>query len=309
MPLSRDDFIRASKGQPIVIPPETFGPPAERDESWPDNPDLRRAVDWLKAFMSRSEWQARRNAAFIRLYGSALGLPAHDRKGRFFDDTDTFGWYLFLADALLDHYWNYEPMFGSPVVPLFAAIGRDLGLLSSVRGLTERVKRLVGPERRQPNGGIFELLVAAAYRRAGGDVAFRAEAPGISKTYDMDVNLAGREIAVECKRMETSDYGERERTRMRQLWRPASDLAQSAQRSTFGNITFAVPVFDVPDRYLFDRVSEWLTSGLPSLLWTDAISQGVVGDLDLGPLQKILETDQVLIPGTQLHEILTGRAS
>jgi hypothetical protein len=121
-------------------------------------------------------------------------------------------------------------MFGSRVVPVFAAIGRNLELLGSVGGLTERAKRLVDHERRQPNGRIFELLVAAAYRRAGGDVAFSDEAPGVSKTYDMDVKLAGRTLAVECKRMETSDYGERERARMRQLWAPASDLAQSFER-------------------------------------------------------------------------------
>jgi hypothetical protein len=218
-----------------------------------------------------------------------------------------FGWYLFLADAFLDHVWNYEPMFGSRVVPVFAAIGRNLELLGSVDGLTKRAKRLVGPERRQPNGGIFELLVAAAYRRAGGDVAFRDEEPGVSKTHDMDVKLAGHKLAIECKRMETSDYGERERARMRQLWAPASDLAQSLERSTFSNVNFAVPVFDVPDKYLSDRVSEWLTSGLPSFRWTDTISQGVVGELDLEPLRKVLEMDEVLVDGTRLLEILTGR--
>jgi len=33
-------------------------------------------------------------------------------RGRFFNDSDTFGWYLFLAEAFLDHVWNYEPLFG-----------------------------------------------------------------------------------------------------------------------------------------------------------------------------------------------------
>jgi hypothetical protein len=172
MQLSRDDFIRASRAEPIVIPPGAFGPPAERGQTWPDYPDLRRAVDWMKSLVGENEWQARRDAAFIRFYGAAVGLPPDDGKGRYFDDSDTFGWYLFLADAFLDHVWNYEPMFGSRVVPVFAAIGRNLELLGSVDGLTKRAKRLVDHERRQPNGGIFELLVAAAYRRAGGDVAF-----------------------------------------------------------------------------------------------------------------------------------------
>ena len=149
MPLSRDDFIRAGQGEPLKIPGEAFGPPPVRDGMMPDNPDLRRAVDWLKSYIEPSDWQRRRNAAFTRLYAAAYGLPAEDERGRFFDDSDTFGWYLFLADAFIDHPWNYEPMFGSRVVPLFAALGRDLDLLKSTVGVDERVKRLVGPERRQ----------------------------------------------------------------------------------------------------------------------------------------------------------------
>lgn len=307
MALSREDFIRAARGEPLTIPAEAFGPPPERDELTPDNPDVRRAVDWLKSYLAPQDWLERRAAAFTRLYAAAYGLPAQDKRGRFFDDADAFGWYLFLADAFIDHPWNYEPMFGSRVVPLFAALGRDLDLLKSVHGIDERVKRLVGPERRQPNGGVFELLVAAAYRRAGGKVAFRAERPGIAKTYDMDVSIAGSELAIECKRLETSEYDERERMRMRDLWEPAAALAQSVQRSTFGNVSFSIPVFDVPDGYLFDKVSMWLDSGLPSLVWADEIAGGVVGEPDLEPLRKVLMTDEVLSAGTRLQELLSGK--
>lgn len=304
--LSREDFIRAARGERLAIPAEAFGPPPERDELTPDNPDLRRAVDWLKSYMDPEDWRRRRNAAFTRLYAAAYGLPAEDERGRFFDDTDTFGWYLFLADAFIDHPWNYEPMFGSRVVPLFAALGRDLDRLKSVHGIDERVRRLVGPERRQPNGGVFELLVAAAYRRAGGEVTFQPEQPGVAKTHDIDVRIDGTELAVECKRLETSEYGERERMRMRDLWQPAVVLAQSVQRSTYGNVSFAIPVFEVPEDYLFDKVSKWLDSGLPAFVWSDDVARGVVGELDLEPLQKVLMTDEVLGAGTRLQQLLTG---
>jgi hypothetical protein len=101
MPLSREDFVRANAGQPIAIPAGAFGPPQDRDETWPDYPELRLAVDWLKSFMAPGEWIARRDSAFIRLYGAALGVPASDGKGRFFDDTDSFGWYLFWLTRFL----------------------------------------------------------------------------------------------------------------------------------------------------------------------------------------------------------------
>jgi hypothetical protein len=39
------------------LPDDFFGPPTERHDSWEDNPDLRRGVDWLKSFVSESEWK------------------------------------------------------------------------------------------------------------------------------------------------------------------------------------------------------------------------------------------------------------
>jgi hypothetical protein len=185
---------------PVDIPDDFFTPPAERDDAWPDHPELRRAVEWLKGYMTEQEWRTRRMAAANRLYDATLGRLDPADRGRFFAEADVFAWYLFLADAFLDHIWNYEPMYGSRVVPILAAIGRDLELLRDVDGLDNRVRRLIGAERRQPNGGLFELLVAAAYKRAGAAVSFLPERPGQAETHDMDVILAGRTLAVECKR-------------------------------------------------------------------------------------------------------------
>ncbi|MFC0804732.1 transposase [Ensifer sp. P24N7] len=230
-----------------------------------------------------------------------------DVKGRFFNSRDTFGWYLFLAEAFLDHMWNYEPMFGSRVVPILAAVGRNRALLERLDGIEERMRRIVGSERSQPNGGIFELLTAAAYCRQGGEVAFRPEERGIARSWDLDVELGGRRYAVECKRMETSEYGDRERARMRELWGPASQLLAHHEISTFCNVDILKPASEVPNDYFIKKVAQWLSSGKPSLLWKDDIVEGVVGEMDMEPLQKELETDDILSAGTRLHELLAGR--
>ena len=292
---------------PVDIPDDFFTLPAERNETWPDAPDLRHAVDWLKGYMTEAEWRTRRLAAAKRFYEAALGSLGSSDKGRFFAETDTFGWYLFLAESFLDHIGNYEPMYGARVVPILTAIGRDLDLLRDVNGLDERVQRLVRAERRQPNGGLFELLVAAAYRRAGAIVAFLRERPGQARTHDMDVTLAGRTLAVECKRMETSEYGERERARVRELWGPSAGGLAQAERSAFCDAHFVVPVEDVPADYLTRKTKEWATSGLPSLLWKDDICHGVIGELDLQPLRAVLTDNKVLAASSRIHELLTGR--
>lgn len=303
MPLSTDDLRRLARGEAVALPLELFTSPNPRE--WPDDPDLRRAVDWFKGYMGDG-WERRRIAAFARLHTSALGDVNGDEKGQFYDAGDTFGWYLFLAEAALDHLWNVEPMYASRVVPILRAIGRSLPLLLHVPGLDDRVRRLVGPERSQPNGGLFELLVAGAYRGVNAQVAFKSETR-VQKAHDLDVTIDGIAYAVECKRMETSDYGEQERMRMRALWYPASDLIAALGRSAFGNVDFRVAVSEVPERYLIEKVEAWLSSGLPSLLWDDEGGRGVVGDLDLGPLQAALTQNEILAAGTLVIKLLTGR--
>src|SRR6266540_3098604 len=118
------------------IPPGFFDPPPVRPDCWPDNPNVRRTVDWFRGFISETEWAQRREAAARRLYSAALGEPDDPSgKGRFFSERDTFGWYLLLAEAFLDHFWNYEPMFGARVIPIFEAIGRYLPFLQDVPGI------------------------------------------------------------------------------------------------------------------------------------------------------------------------------
>lgn len=251
--------------------------------------------------------RARRVAAFVLLHRRAYGMSDLDEKGRYFDARDAFAWYLFLAEAFLDHLWNYEPMFGSRVVPVLTAIGRNRRLLEGVEGIEERMRRIVGSERSQPNGGLFELITAAAYCRQGAKVAFRPEERGRARAWDLDVELDGRCYAVECKRMETSDYGDRERERMRVLWGPAADMLAEAKISTFCNVEILVACSEVPDDYFGRKVLDWLSSEMPSLLWNDEFSEGIIGEMDMSPLQQVLETDNVLAAGTRLHQLLSGR--
>jgi hypothetical protein len=164
----------------------------------------------------------------------------------------------------------------------------------------------VRDERRQPNGGLFELLVAAAYARAGGNVAFVPERKGGPQTHDLDVAIGGRNWAVECKRMETSDYGEAERARMRELWGPSANYLASIERSLITSVDFEIELKDVPDHYLTRKVQEYLASGRSSWIWFDEVGAGSMGDIDLQPLHQILETDEVLISSTRMQQLLTG---
>lgn len=294
---------------PISISPDFFEVDL-RPANWPDDPDLRRAVDWFVSFMPDAEWRRRRFAALERFVNAATGSLALDPagRGRFFAVEDQFAWYLFLGHANLEHPTFYDFMFGSRVLPLLRAIGRDLELLRSVEGLSQRVLRMVGPEKGQPNGGLFELLVAAAYRREGADVRFLPEQPGIKKIHDMDVRVRGQEWAVECKRMEIGEYTENERARAREIWLPSAHELQRRGLNVLAKVQFSSELKEISPDYLAHHAVRWMAGGmLQPHKWQDQHGSGTVALLDLAPLQTLLKTDDVALHSSRMIELLTGQ--
>lgn len=289
------------------FPPDYFDPPIDRPESWPDDPDLRRAVDWLKTFMAEGEWEKRRLATATCFYDALEGRP-ETSDGRFFRSRDTFAWYLFQAEAYLDHFYNFDPTFGSRIIPLMIALGKNIVGLKAIPNVVSRVNRMVTNDQAQPNGVIFELLVAAAYLREGFEVSFLPEKKGQHKTHDMDVRRNGVEWAVECKRMEVGEYGNRERNRIRKLWGPlAEEIRAAGSHSIFAEVNFCVEISDVPYDYLRDHLINFANSGLAPYEWSDALASGQVRKLDLTPLKRQLVNDVVLSAGSQILTLLSGR--
>lgn len=295
------------KRSDFEIPEDFFEFDSTRPDEFPDNPEVRLAVDWFKSFIPVDEWRKRRHATAHRLYDLSVNGPEADDVGRLYDVRDAFAWQLFLAEASIDHVWNYEPTFGSRVVPLFEALGRNIEYLRGVAGIDERIRRIVGAERAQPNGPIFELLVAAAYARAGAKVAFVPEQPGGGRTHDIDAEIHGRCYAVECKRMETGDFGDKERAIARKLWHDSGALLADILRSVLASVEFHVPLASVPDDYMTKKIAAWLASGEQKIWWEDEYGRGQVGDLDLRPARRVLRDNMVLANGTRFRELLTGR--
>ena len=295
-----------NKARTSDFPDDFFDPPQERPPWWPDEPVLRRALDWFKTKIPEQRWRKRRLAAAERLYRATLRDLAPGDRGRLFDAADTMGWYLFTAEASLDHIQNYDFAWGSRVIPVFLAIGRDLDHLKAVAGIEDRLARLMNGEKGQPNGALFEMLVAIAYRKRGATVSFVPETPGRGRTYDLLVEMEGLTFAVECKRMEVGDYGEAERDIMRQRWGPLAVTFAEFGRSIFADLHFYVPLADIPEDYLRARAIAYRLGGERGETWDDAIGRGVIRPLDLTPLAEALKTTLVAASSTRLVELLTG---
>lgn len=307
MSQSEDQSEECARGR-TWISPDIFDADL-RPKGWEDNPELRTGVDWLLSFVPTDEWKRRRFAALRHFVDAVAGESADTSgKGRFFNDRDRFAWYLFLGQAILDHPMIYDYMYGSRVIPILTAIGRNLELLKGVAGIEARVRRMVGPEKSQPNACMFELLVAAAYCRQGAHVTFLEERPGVAKTHDMDIALSGKNWAVECKRLEGGEYSEVERAQARELWLPVARGLQERGLNVLFTVEFLVELSAVPRAYVAQKTVEWLRSGgLHTHSWNDSISVGKVEQLNLKPLQKVLKSDDVAMNSARMHELLTGR--
>ncbi len=192
------------------------------------------------------------------------------------------------------------------MIPVFAAIGRNRNHIQNIRGFEERALKILTKDMSQPNGGLFEMLVALAYKNDGAEVSFHPEKPGVKKTYDLDVVRGNNSWAVECKRMELGEYTEFERQRMRVLWnKPCLRLVRTG-RSIYLNISFKCELSDVYDDYLEKIIEVFLESELSSKTWNDDYASGVIGDLDLQPIKLSLQKGYLLYPGPVYHKLLTG---
>lgn len=289
------------------LPPHMFERLPNDPFHYGDFPELSAGVAYFRDLMGNDQWEVRREAAAWWFLRSLVG-EKHDPTGdgRFYNLEDLFAWYLFLGEAFTDHPHNYEVVYGSRVVPVFAAIGRNRELIAKIDGFEERALRLIGPEKSQPNGGLFEMLVALAYARDGASVAFRPEIRGGAKTHDLDVRAHGLSWAIECKRLEAGDYVESERNRRRALWMPATQMIIPTGRNVYAKVDFSVELMDVPDDYLVRHVDAFMRSDKNSCLWTDECASGVIGDLDLGPLQRALKDGFIRYPGPVYNQLLTG---
>lgn len=269
-----------------------------------DDEDVRRATEYFKNLAGKEEWEKRRLATAKHFLNGLAGI-ATTGKGEYFQSNDIFAWYLFLAEAFNEHPWNYEYFSGARVIPIFASLGRNLDKLLHCDGFDARARELVSSAKAQPNGPIFEFLVAGAYLNDGAEVRFIPHTPA-KKSFDLLVARDGKSWAVECKRMEVSDYGDSERMRMRELWQPISAAFASKGWSIYADVNFKCELTDISRDYLQSKVFAWVNSKQCSYLWDDESARGVIGELDMSPIQNLLRRDYVAYPSSRLIEVVTG---
>ncbi|WP_231702281.1 hypothetical protein [Halopseudomonas litoralis] len=232
---------------------------------------------------------------------------AQGQSGPLFDPEDAIFWYLLQATAYAtpDRRHDYFEPDAFRISPVFARLGQMLSRLSSIVGIEDRLETLMTKGKSQPDAGLYEILVAGAYKSRGWNVAFVPEQPGVAKAQDLLVTKGRHRWAVECKRVNRNKYEEQEYQRALALARPIHSLAEQQGVSVLCEVMFLIEMKDVPDEYLQDHLRDYL-SGPRSCVWKDEVSIGCIQSTRLDLLQQVLQYDHVFYNSSRMVELLAG---
>ncbi len=262
------------------------------------------ATAWLSEFADAKTWR-QRLASTRDHFQAAKSRWMNGEMAPLYDPTDRAAWYVFQGNAYANDRMNWVPEEAVRIVPILTRIGTELERLIAIPGSEARTSRLMNADRSQPDGGLFELLVAIAYSRNGWDTEFARERPGVGRMHDINVKKGRRSWAVECKRMDRSGYEARERVRGENLARPVHDLALDASRSIFMQVAFDAELDALPDDYLSRRAFAYLR-GSGSDYWSDGEGMGIIREIDWSLTHKVLAVDDVYYGSSRMIELLVG---
>jgi len=276
------------------------------------DPDVERAFNWMVSILGADSWRDRVDAIEARL--DATLTPHAIRKATEVLEPvsvsdDRAAWYLYLIDTVLHAPLKYEPTQGARVVPLFKRLGADFDLLKTVKGVNERVERMLTSERRQPDGALFELLVSLIWLRNGSSgVELLEEAPP-EKRPDLCAWMGHNAWYVECKRLDkSSTYSEAERRKWLQMWSRARDVLIDKRYSVVLDIVFHVELESLPDDFLVTELCGKLRLVQPPCcIISNEIWEVSAARVNYAAAREHLSKYSVKYPSDQIVELIGGR--
>jgi len=194
-------------------------------------------------------------------------------------------------------------------VPIFKRLGTDFDLLERVKGVDDRVERMLDSEKQQPDGALFELLVALVWARNGSkEVELLEEAPP-EKRPDIRALIEDEAWYIECKRLDkTSAYSERERRKWLRMWTQARDVLIDRRYSVVLDVVFHVELESLPDDFLVEELCGKLALVQPPC----SVISNEVWEVSASPVDYAAARDHlsrycVKYPSDQIVELIGGR--
>jgi len=282
---------------PLWIAPRT-------GHDWRDD-TLLQACKWFRSFVPAIEMERRMDAC-REFYLNARTRWQAGEECQAFDPKDSVAWFLFQAETYAIDRECWLPDEAARIVPYLCRIAEELQILKSIDGAEVRAERIMLGGRSQPGSGIFELLVALAYRRCGWtNVSFTPEQPGKSRTPDLQVTRPGTRWAVECKRLQHSSYAKREAEIGKNLAQEVHKLCERVGKSLIIEVRYHKSLEDLPNDYLVSRIEDLIKRRLP-IEETDDVADVRLRDIQWDIAHTVLARDDVYFNSSRMIELLSG---
>lgn len=177
---------------------------------------LKQGYEFLKNALHPDDWNARRVKIIDYLKNRPTDYAGKNAKIRF--QEDEISWYIFLCEEFFK-----LPLFSNPsqmarISPLIIRLGSHVNLLKRVENIDKKLRELVKKYKNNPDGVLFELIVAASYLDQGYEVKFIEESAQQKKP-DLFICKGDEKYYIECKRLQQrTDYANKERELFLESW-------------------------------------------------------------------------------------------
>lgn len=267
---------------------------------------LRAGIAPFFAQITPAEWEKRRG-----LILDHLNVPQENfglEKARSIRvQKDEIAWYLFLCEQTLDDPLCTDIAQSQRILPFFVGIGERMQYASKVKGLERKIKETLKDYKTDPDGLIFEILVALSYAAKGWDVEL-IEENSLFKSPDMVVRKGKREYFVECKRQSRrGTYSEKERSQFLRLWDAATPVLVANRQWIFIKATFHSEVSTLQTDFLAKILTNALPLGRSEKLIHDSTDATIHARLiDRQAVQHHIEEFSVKVPSPMLNSLIGG---
>lgn len=288
------------------MPIREFGP-NPWGEAWRPDPDVEGWCSFLIDLIGADEWDRRRSDIHSHLRELAESGQVDSLHSREWVPSDTAAWHIYVCETYVRSPTEYPVGQGARHIPVVKSLTRDWPSLQNIEGLEERLVHALKSERDHFDAALFELLVAVAYLRAGRGQVQLVSPRRDEPSPDVLVSKDGEKLWVECKRKSRiSDYAKVERNSWLRLFAPVREWMVSKGAGWGLHFTFHVPINDLPENWLADKVLGRLRLASPGVVIDDAELTLRMEPVDLGPIEAELEHLGIRIDGSRLGRLLFG---
>jgi hypothetical protein len=274
---------------------------------------LKMILDIFVSMIGFDKWNLRKEP-IIEYLTNLMGLSPErksltDESNRLTFKKDKFAWYLFLVESYLTASPYYEFTQGARVIPIFAKIGMEFEYLLKVTGIEKRLYRLTEVKDNQPDGGLFELLVAITYAKNSENKVEFIEEIASKKNPDLCVINNGNRFFVECKRLsKSSEYSKSERKHWLTMWDPVAKYLGRSKLPVLLDIRFHKQLVDYDPMFMEKKLIPKLSKSISNETLFDNEEWTVAAELlSMDQINHKLSLVNARHPSRGLNEIIAGR--